>query len=254
MEPIGLISVIMPAYNAERTIAESVRSVIAQTYENWELIVVNDASEDDTESIIREFERQDHRIKSIKNAKNAGVSETRHRGVEQAEGKWIAFLDSDDIWLEDKLEKQISLQRKTDAKLLFTGSGFMSADRKRMGWVLHVPEEIGYKKLLKQNLLSNSSVLVQKELFLQNEMIGEGMHEDFACWLNVLKNGCVAYGVDEPLLIYRLSPDSKSGNKIKAAKMNWNTYRAVGLNYVSSVYYMAWYMGNGIMKYRKLKK
>ena len=99
MEPIGLISVIMPAYNAERTIAESVRSVIAQTYENWELIVVNDASEDDTESIIREFERQDHRIKSIKNAKNAGVSETRHRGVEHSYWKWIAFLDRYDIWL-----------------------------------------------------------------------------------------------------------------------------------------------------------
>ena len=105
---------------------------------------------------------------------------------------------------------------------------------------------------MKQNLVSNSSVLIKKKLYVEHEVIGDEMHEDFACWLRILKNGYKAYGVDEPLLIYRVSTASKSGNKIKAARMNWNTYRRIGINGVIAAYYMVWYMGKGVLKYWNL--
>ena len=138
--------------------------------------------------------------------------------------------------------------------MLYTGSAFISSDGSLVDWVLHVPDVLDYKSLLKQNLLSNSSSLVKKDLFLTNEVIGDGLHEDFACWLQMLRSGRKAYGVDEPLLVYRLTATSKSGNKIHAAKMNWNTYRTIGLNPVKSAYYMVWYTINGVLKYKHIKQ
>lgn len=248
-----MVSIVMPAYNAERTIEFAVRSVLAQTYKSFELIIINDCSIDKTPEIIRKLMHEDGRIRTINNDKNSGVSFTRHRGVKFALGEWIAFLDSDDAWTADKLEKQIALQEKTGAKFLFTGSSFVNADGEKINAILHVPEQISYRKLLKQNLVSNSSVMIRKSLYQKYESMGDRMHEDFTCWLKVLRSGEIAYGIDEPLLIYRLSPTSKSGNKVKAAKMNWNTYRAIGLNIFQAAYYEAWYVVNGLLKYRKLK-
>lgn len=253
MDGVGLISIIMAAYNAEKTIGDAIQSVVNQTYCEWELIVVNDCSNDNTETVIRRFMLEDQRVRLLKNKTNKGVSRTRHYGVEEARGEWIAFLDSDDAWTIDKLEKQVCLQQQKCADLIFTGSEFVDADGNRIDWILHAPKEIGYRKLLRQNLVSNSSVMIRKELFLQNEAIGDNMHEDFACWLSVLREGRIAYGIDEPLLIYRLSRNSKSGNKMKAAKMNWNTYRTVGLNRIEAFYYMVWYTINGILKYKNLR-
>lgn len=251
MEP--LVSVIMPAYNVEKTLAQAVDSVLTQTFEDFELIIINDCSKDRTSEIAAQYAKQDSRVVVLTNEKNSGVSLTRHKGVQAARGKWLAFLDSDDAWTVDKLEKQLQVQKKNNAKLVFTGSAFMNQDGSRKNWFLHVPERIGYKQLLKQNLISNSSVLILKECYIENEVIGDKMHEDFACWLKFLRAGEVAYGIDEPLLIYRLSPNSKSGNKIKAAKMNWNTYRAVGLRMHEVTYHMMWYVVKGILKYRNLR-
>lgn len=248
-----MISIIMPAYNAEKTLDYAVRSVLAQTYKDFELIIINDCSKDKTAELIQALMREDGRIRMLNNDKNKGVSVTRHRGVEVAVGEWLAFLDSDDAWVPDKLEKQVVLQRETGASLLFTGSSFINADGKKIDAILHVPERIGYRKLLKQNLISNSSVLIRKSLYQKHESMGDNMHEDFTCWLKVLRSGEIACGINEPLLIYRLSPTSKSGNKVKAAKMNWNTYRAIGLNVFQAAYYEAWYVVNGLLKYRKLK-
>ena len=129
----------------------------------------------------------------------------------------------------------------------------MDADGHPIDWYLHAPAEVTYRQLLKQNVLSNSSALVRKELYARHYAVGDGMHEDFATWLGILKTGRLAYGVDEPLLIYRIAKNSKSGNKIKAAKMNWNTYRYVGLNFVQSLYYECCYTVNGLRKYKNLK-
>lgn len=131
-----LISIIMAAYNAEKTIEQAIESVLNQTYSNFELLVVNDCSEDQTVSLVRRIAEKDRRVRLISNKKNSGVSFTRKHGLKEATGKWIAILDSDDAWAPEKLEKQIALQKKTNADLLFTGSAFMDSDPqfRRPGW------------------------------------------------------------------------------------------------------------------------
>lgn len=252
-EDFGLISIIMAAYNTEKTIEQAINSVLSQTYTNFELLVVNDCSTDRTAELVKSIAAKDSRVRLISNVKNSGVSYTRKHGLEEAKGSWIAILDSDDAWAPKKLEKQIDLQRRTNADLLFTGSAFMDSDGQPIDWYLHAPAEVTYRQLLKQNVLSNSSALVRKELYAKYYAIGDGMHEDFAIWLSILKEGKKAYGVDEPLLIYRIAKSSKSGNKVKAARMNWNTYRYVGLNLMEAIYYECWYIFNGIRKYRNLR-
>ncbi len=251
MQNIGLISIIMAAYNAERTIGQAIESVLAQSYNNWELIIVNDCSTDKTATQINKY--QDSRIIKLNNASNMGVSLTRLRAVQEAKGEWIAVLDSDDAWTPDKLEKQVLHQIKSNANLLYTGSAFMKSDGSPIGWTLHVPEKITYRKLLKQNLISNSSVLVRKRLYQAYQIQAANIHEDYACWLGCLRDGEIAFGIDEPLLIYRLSPNSKTGNKLKSAKMNWNTYQAVGIGPMQAAYYMVFYAINGLVKYRQIK-
>ena len=249
----GLVSVIMAAYNAEKTIEQSINSVLNQTYPAVELLVVDDYSQDRTVKLVENIMARDNRVRLIYNKENSGVSYTRKHGLEEAKGAWIAILDSDDIWAPEKLEKQIILQKKMNADLLFTGSAFMDSDGQPIDWYLHAPSEVTYRHLLKQNVLSNSSSLVRKELYEKHYAVGDGMHEDFAVWLGILKEGKKAYGVDEPLLTYRIAKSSKSGNKIKAAKMNWNTYRYVGLNPIEASYYECWYMVKGFLKYRNIK-
>lgn len=248
----NLVSIIMPAYNAEKTIEQAVNSVLAQTYPHFELIIIDDCSGDRTRAIALDYAAADHRIRVITNDQNQGVSLTRHKGVQDATGEWLAFLDSDDAWTADKLEKQMALQKIKNAQLIFTASAFMDEQNAEKKWIMHVPITINYRKLLKQNLISNSSVLVRKSCYLEHEMIGSNLHEDFVCWLRLLRTGELAYGIDEPLLIYRLSSNSKSGNKLKAARMNWRAYRAAGLNIPEAAYYMVCYTVNSLRKYRHL--
>jgi teichuronic acid biosynthesis glycosyltransferase TuaG len=253
--PAGrLISIIMPAFNCEKYIGAAIESVQKQSYPDWELIVVDDCSSDRTPALIEKYAAQDPRIHLLKNAVNQGVGASRNRGVRHASGKWVAFLDSDDLWREDKLEKQIQqLEATPAARLLFTGSAFITESGTPMDYILHVPETISRRKLLRQNLVSCSSVLVYRECLLKYPMSeSHEMHEDFAVWLHILEEEAFAYGIDEPLLIYRKSAASKSGNKLKAAKMNWNTYREAGLSFPARVYYMVWYTVKGILKYRNL--
>ena len=244
----------MAAYNAEKTIRQAIESVLKQTYQNIELIVINDCSKDGTVELVKNIESRDSRVRLISNMKNEGVSYTRKHGLEEAKGSWIAILDSDDAWMPEKLEKQIARQKETNADLLFTGSTFMNSSGQLIDWCFHAPKEVSFRQLLKQNVLSNSSALVRRDLYAKHYAIGDEMHEDFAVWLSILKEGKKAYGVDEPLLIYRIAKSSKTGSKLKSAKMNWNTYRYIGLNLIETVYYECWYVIKGLMKYKNLKR
>lgn len=249
-----LVSIVMPAFNAAASISESIDSVLRQTYNDWELIIVNDCSCDSTLDIIRVYQEMEPRIVVLTNDKNLGVSKTRNRGVRESKGKWIAFLDSDDLWMPDKLEQQMRLihDREIDGDesvLVYTGSAFMDNSGRLSDYRLVVPEEISYRELLKQNLISCSSVLIRKELVLKYPMEHDDMHEDYAVWLQILKDGGRAYGINQPLLIYRLSQSSKSGNKKKAAVMTYRVYRFLGLNTVQSLYYFCWYAYRNLRKY-----
>ena len=130
----GLISIIMAAYNAEKTIEQAINSVLSQTYTDFELLVVNDCSKDRTVELVKDIVAKDSRVRLISNVKNSGVSYTRKHGLEEAKGDWIAILDSDDAWEPEKLEKQIELQRRTNADLLFTGSAFMDSEGHPIDW------------------------------------------------------------------------------------------------------------------------
>lgn len=248
------ISIVMPAYNAEKTIQESIQSVLLQTYHNWELIVVDDCSKDSTHTLVLNMAKSDCRITVLQNTHNFGVSSSRNLGITMACGEWIAFLDSDDIWKKDKLEKQVGMiSQRLDADLIFTGSAFIDSKGNKSSYCLDVPSKISYHGLLKQNVISCSSVLIRKYLVMKYPMKYDEMHEDYAVWLQVLRDGGHAYGLNEPLLIYRLSNNSKSSNKKKAAYMTYKVYRYMGLGFMESLYYFSWYVWRNLRKYQKIQ-
>lgn len=247
-----LVSIIMAAYNAEKTINQSIESVINQTFIDWELIVVDDCSTDATAQIIKKYEQKDSRIKIIQNTENRGVSYSRYRAATEATSNWVAILDSDDIWKLNKLEQQWDLLRNTEADVVYTGAEFIDSKGDKKGFVQRVNTSITYRKLLRQNIIANSSALVRKDLYLKHYAFGDDMHEDYAIWLGILRNGYVAKGIDEPLLVYRVGDDTKSSNKVKSAKMNWNTYKYMGINVFQRWYYMFWYTINGLLKYMRI--
>lgn len=248
----ALVSIVMPAYNCEKYVVEAINSILTQTYRNWELLVLDDGSKDNTLQIIEEFSQKDSRIKALPNGKNMGVSATRNRGIELASGEWIAFLDSDDMWNSEKLEKQFEIVEKEAAEFLFTGSSYINEEGEPYKGIFEVPEKITYKKLRNQNVISCSSVLVKKKYFENIKMEKDEMHEDYAVWLRILKLGVTAFGVNEPLLIYRNSRNSKSGNKMKTVKMTYKVFRFVGINPIGSAYFMMRHVIASVGKYKRI--
>lgn len=248
----GLVSVVMPAYNSQNYIGEAIASVSVQTYRNLELLVIDDGSVDETEAVVRLLMKEDSRIRLIFNGVNRGISYSRNRGIECSQGEWIAFLDSDDMWDLRKLEKQMNYAENSGASFLFSGSRFIRDQGRLLSPVLHVPERITRSELLKQNVISCSSVLIRRELLSSCQIEGAKLHEDFALWLEILRREQYAYGIDEPLLCYRLTQESKSSNKWKAACMTWRVYRSAGLNRLESAYYWSFYVCRSLKKYAML--
>lgn len=249
------VSVVMPAYNAATTIRRAIESVIYQTFCEWELIVVNDCSCDDTDQILEMYSNNYEQIHVFTNSINSGVAYSRNRGVQAAKSEWIAFLDSDDYWEVDKLEQQfLMLNTYPNMKICFTGSAFIDVDGRKSEYVLQVPERVTYEELLNQNVISCSSVLVARDLLLKYPMIQQKeIHEDFVTWLKILKEIPYAVGVDMPLLVYQLSAQSKSGNKLKAARMQWNSYRLSEVPMLKAVIYFGRYAYRNLKKYRLIK-
>lgn len=223
------VSVIMPAYNAEKYIEAAVQSVLRQTWAELELLIIDDCSRDATAALAERLAAADGRITVLRSAKNAGVSASRNRGVAAARGDWIAFLDSDDLWRADKLEKQLALlERHPDAVLSYTASAFMDESGRMYSYVMEAEAETTYATLLRRNLLSCSSVMVRRDVMLRHPMGGDRMHEDYAAWLLILRETRCAYGLNEPLLVYRVRRSSKSGQRLRSAGMLYRSYRYVG--------------------------
>ncbi len=248
------ISIITPAYNCEKYLEEAVDSVLAQTLQDWEMLIIDDCSSDNTYRCMQKLAQKDNRIRIFRNKHNVGAAATRNYGIQEAQSQWIAFLDSDDLWRKEKLEKQMAiLDKHPEASFLFTGSAFIEDDGMTIAHTLHVPEKVNRKKLLKQNVISCSSVLIRRELILKYPMPEEnGIHEDFATWLKILSEIPWAYSVDEPLLIYRRALASKSGQKGKSAQMNWQTYIKAEVPLRKRVFCMISYSFHGIYKYSQL--
>jgi len=247
----SLISITMPAYNAAKTISESINSVLAQTYPHWELIVVNDASQDDTGDIIASFAAAHPNIHQINNPTNQGVSNTRNIALSHATGKYVAVLDSDDFWHSKKLAKQVEFMQKNNAVISFTATSYINDAGEPSAYILRVPKCFGYRDLLRRNLMSHSSIMVRRAQMLPYP---QGfLHEDYAVWLQVVKECGVAYGLDEPLLTYRVQAVSKSAKRIDSALMTYNAYRHVGYNPVAAFFLTVRYAFHSIAKRRKIK-
>lgn len=246
MEKI-LVSVIMPAYNCENYIRTAIESVLVQKVP-LELIVIDDNSDDGTADVIQSFSR-DSRVIYVRNSSNLGVAQSRNKGIEMARGKYIAFLDADDYWTEDKLVRQTALMEEKQAVLSSTGRELMDRDGRLSGKIIGIKPEISYRELLKGNVLNTSGVMILTQVARRYPMEQEQLHEDYIMWLSVLKDYDIAYGIDEPLLKYRVMQGTKSGNKIKSAAMTFGVYRYMGLNIFQALYYFCFYAVRGIQKY-----
>ena len=245
-----LVSVIMPAYNAEKYIEKAIMSVVNQTYTNWELIVIDDGSKDSTSEIVEKLAKKDERIAFYANEKNIGVARTRNRGFDLAKGEYVALLDSDDIWLEEKLEKQLALFSETDADIVYTSYGIVDVEGKKYKEDYLVPPQTDFEKMLGENHIGCSTVLLKKSVTEKYRFNENFYHEDYVLWMQLLKDGHRAHGLTEVLVQYRFYPGSRAANKLKSAQKRWIIYREyLDLPFVKSVVSVVNYMLAGIKKY-----
>ena len=242
-----LVSVVMPAYNCAASIGASIESVLCQDVP-LELIVVNDRSPDDLDAAMAPY-LADERVVYVTNEQNMGAAMSRNRAMEMARGKYIAFLDSDDIWLPGKLERQLAILEESGSVLCCTARALMTPDGIDDGRVLPVAEVITYKDLLRHNSIACSSVVIRTEAAREFPMGHEDSHEDYIMWLQVLRKYGDARGINEPLLRYRLSNTGKSGSKLHSAKMTFMVYRYMGFSLPKSLLCFASYAINGVKKY-----
>jgi glycosyltransferase involved in cell wall biosynthesis len=249
-DPFGeLVSIISPCYNSSKFISHAIESVLEQTYKNWELIIVDDGSTDNSIEIIKKYEHMDKRIKLIEFGKNSGPALARNRAINEAKGRYIAFLDSDDIWLPQKLEKQIAFMIENNIALTYSSYYLIDKNGNNRG-VFITKKSATYNELLKTCFIGNLTAIYDADIigkyFLEN--IGHG---DYTLWLKILKKIAISRGIIEPLAKYRLSDKSFSANKIKAACWQWKIYSDIEkLGFFSSLYYFLNYIYFGYIKYR----
>lgn len=248
-----LVSVVIPAYNAEKFIHQTISSVLEQTFPGQiEILVVDDASADGTEAVVRAIQPENNRVlRYFKNEENKGVAATRNYGVQQAGGDYVAFLDADDWWTKDKIEKQLQLLEQSQEEYCFCFSGreLMNAEGKSLGKTIPAPERVTFQKMLRTDYVTCSSVLIKRELALAYPMEYDQFCEDYICWMRILKDHGAAAGINEPLVKYRIVAGSKSNNKLKQAAMHYRSLRIIGLGPIQAAFRMVSYTYNGIKKY-----
>ena len=242
-----LVSVIMPVYNGAATICQAIDSVYRQNVP-LELLVIDDGSTDQTVEILSAYQdRPDFRY--LKNAQNIGAAASRNRGVHEAHGQYIAYLDADDWWEDGKLKLQLDILKKTGRVLCSSGRELMNYDGSSTGKYIPVRETVSYRDLLRHNSINCSSVLLSKEVAAEFPMEHDDSHEDYLTWLKILHKYGPAAGIDKPLLKYRMSKSSKSGDKKKSAIMTYKVYRYMGYSHIRCILYFISYAIHGLWKY-----
>ena len=244
------VSIVVPVYNAEKYLEETVESVRRQTYENWELLLVDDCSSDTSAEVMKRLAERDARIRPVFQPQNGGAAKARNRGIREAEGGYIAFLDADDIWKPEKLEKELAFLREKDAAFVFSGYEFADEQARGLGKIVRVPERLTYRQALKNTTIFTSTVLLDVER-LGKELIQmpDIKSEDTAAWWKILRNGYTAYGLNENLVYYRRSAGTLSANKLEAVKRIWRLYRqAEGLSMWYSFYNFCFYAVRAVLR------
>lgn len=243
-----LVSIIVPVYNAERFIESTINNVLKQTHQTFELLLIDDMSTDNSYEIIKRV--NDKRIKYIKLEKKGLASGARNRGIKEAQGTFICFLDADDFWEDNKLEKQIKFMKEKNCAFSFTGYEFTKENGNKTNKKVYVPNELTYKKALKNTTIFTSTVMFDTSKINKDDIYMPNVKsEDTACWWNILKKGYKAYGLNEILVYYRRSEGTLSSNKIEAIKRIWNLYRnQEKLNLIYSLYDFIFYAFNAVKR------
>lgn len=247
-----MVSIIVPVYNAASYIEETISMVRRQSYQDWELILVNDCSKDESLSVIESYlKRQpDDRIRVIDKKVNEGAAKARNTGLDAATGRYIAFLDADDLWYPEKLTKEMQFMEKRGVGFVFSGYEFGDEEGIPTGKATRVPKTLTYKQALTRTVIFTSTVLFDTEI-VDKELIymPNVPSEDSATWWKILKTGIVAYGIDERLVVYRRPGKSLSSDKTKAVKRIWNLYRNVEkLNFIYSAVCMFFWAYRATMR------
>ena len=248
-----MVSIVVPVYNAANYIEKTINMVCQQTYKDWELILVDDASRDNsTEIIERYIKKQGKRIRLIRKNINQGAAEARNTGIDASSGRFIAFLDADDVWMPDKLEKQIAFMEKTGAQFSCTAYRQMDTDGNDLHTVMVPPKKTAYQKCIRlSNPIGNLTVMYDQEALGKFEVPLIKKRNDFALWLQILKKTQYCYGMEDVLGIYRMGrAGSVSHNKLAQAKYHWQLYHEIeGHNVIRSAYEVgcwAFVKGTGI--------
>jgi teichuronic acid biosynthesis glycosyltransferase TuaG len=245
-----LVSIITPAHNASHCIEETIKSVLGQDYQNWELIVINDCSTDDTETVINKYVQQDKRIRLINNDHNIGVAETRNKGIKAANGNYIAFLDCDDVWVNNKLKTQISFMEKNNAPITFSNYYVFDHDVEKPIKLIKCPKKATPKSILKSNFMGCLTVVVNKDVVGSFSMPDLDHGEDMLTWHELMRRGFVAQCIPTPLAYYRVGQKSLSSDKKTTAKKQWKIYRDyLKFSFVKSSYYFCCYAIRGALKH-----
>lgn len=235
----NLVSIITPSYNSSEFISQTITSVLNQTYNNWELIIVDDVSTDNSIKIIESFVKKDHRIKLYRLAKNSGAGVARNKAIEISKGDFIAFLDSDDLWLQDKLEFQVNFMIKNNYNLTYTSYKVIKENGEDLGKTVISEPQLDYRKMLYSNKIGCLTAMYNVTTLGKVYMPEIRKRQDYALWLKILKKENFAFGLQEVLSCYRDRSNSISNNKIEMLKWNWNLYRNVEkLSYIQSLFYV----------------
>ncbi len=246
----GLVSIVMPNYNGAPYIQETVESVLAQSYENWELLFVDDCSTDNSLEVIRSF--SDKRIQVLSTGSNSGAARARNVAIEAARGKYIAFLDSDDLWFPEKLSKQLAFMEQNEYVFTFGDYEVIDGQGNKMALFRPGLDSCTYQDVLRHNYIGCLTALYNAQVLGKVLMPENAVkREDLACWLAVLKKTEKAYCLHEVLARYKVHANSVSSNKLKMMMYQWDTYRKVeNLGVLKSAYYLANWAVLGFLKYR----
>lgn len=224
------VSIVVPVYNAAAYILQTIQNVKQQTYTDWELILVEDRSSDDSRKILEDVQKSncDSRIRFLLKEQNEGAARARNDGIAIAAGRYLAFLDADDVWKKDKLQREVEFIQKKEAGFVFTSYEFGDEEAEPTGKIVHAPATLTYQKALSRTVIFTSTVLFDLEK-IDKQQIKMPLvpSEDTATWWQILRSGITAYGMDETLVIYRRPKKSLSSNKGQAVKRIWFLYRKV---------------------------
>lgn len=242
------VSIITPMHNPEVYIAETISSVLSQTCRDWELIIVDDVSDDNSVQVVQSFAENEVRIKLIKLTENSGAAIARNQGIKAANGRYIAFLDSDDLWLPEKLERQLAFMTEMGSAFSYTKVARYDEQGNLLG-TSKIPDKVDYSTLLKTNVVVCSSAMYDTQQLGKVYMPDIRKRQDFALWLRLLKHCDYGYGLQETLAKYTVREGSVSSNRASAAHYTWRVYRELEqLGFLKSLYYFSHYAVNAFLR------